>query len=241
MTLQPPRWQRALEVAANASLLLVTMYVAWMVLRPASRPAGPKLPTSPLSLAGTQHVGRTSATVALVLFSDFECPFCRRFAQSVLPSLMKKYVEPGKVVIGFRHFPNEAGHPLAMGASKAAYCAGKQGKFWRMHDSLFEGLGPFEAIRSRVAELGLDEVAFDACVARDADSPIREDVRLARSLGLRGTPTSLVGSLSTVGSGKDLAVKVVTLITGSPPVETFEKVLDRLLERSAAGIQKPRD
>ena len=103
-----------------------------------TRPAPAALPTEPLSVEGATLKGDMRAGVALIVYSDFECPFCSRFALDTWPSLEQKYVSTGKVRVAFRHLPIESIHRYALKASEAAACADQQAKFWPMHDVLFK-------------------------------------------------------------------------------------------------------
>jgi hypothetical protein len=72
------------------------------------------------------------------MFSEFQCPFCAKFAANIFPELTTKYVDTGRVLVSFRHFPLEQIHPQALQAAQAAECAHLQGRFAKMHDLLFE-------------------------------------------------------------------------------------------------------
>lgn len=101
------------------------------------RPA-PPLPAQPLSISDAVVKGSERAKVVLIAFSDFECPYCSRFAKDTLPVLDEKYVRTGRVRVAFRHLPIESIHPTAFKAAEASECAREQGRFWEMHDRLFD-------------------------------------------------------------------------------------------------------
>lgn len=82
-------------------------------------------------------LGDKKAKVTIVEFSDFECPFCNRFFKDTLPQIKKDYVDTGKTVLYYRHFPLGF-HPLAKPFAIASECANEQGKFWEFHDKIFE-------------------------------------------------------------------------------------------------------
>ena len=79
--------------------------------------------------------GEGSGTVTLLEYSDFQCPFCAR-AKPTVDQIMQEY--QGKVLLVYKHFPLKQIHPLAQKAAEAAECARDQGKFWEMHDKLFD-------------------------------------------------------------------------------------------------------
>ena len=129
---------------------------------PAERP----LPADPVSLEGAAVKGRREARVAIIEYSDFQCPFCARFAIDTLPQIDKTYIATGKVLMAFRHLPLEAIHPFAVDAGASVECAGRQDRFWDMHDRLFQNpkqLDP-NTLRGHAQALSLDIAAYDACL-----------------------------------------------------------------------------
>ena len=83
-------------------------------------------------------LGKSSAKVELVEFSDFQCPFCKQFFNETYKQLKEKYIDTGKVKLVFRHFPLTSIHPYAQKAGEAAECANRQKKFFEYHDVLFQ-------------------------------------------------------------------------------------------------------
>jgi protein-disulfide isomerase len=139
--------------------------------------------------------GRADAPLTLLEFTDYQCPYCRRFHTETWPRLQQEFVERGQLRFIVRDLPLEF-HPGAEPAAEAANCAGEQGKFWPMHDALLDGevqlsaAGVLEAGR----KLGLDMQFFEACVHRGKyRDDIRRNAELARSLGLNGTPAFVLG------------------------------------------------
>ena len=95
-------------------------------------------------IAGAAIEGNPNARVVVVEFSDFQCPFCQRWYYESLPEIREQVGEG--VAIAFLHFPLTQRHPNAAGAHLAAQCAGAQGKFWEMHDLLFERQDEWSAL-----------------------------------------------------------------------------------------------
>jgi protein-disulfide isomerase len=111
--------------------------------------------------------GDGDATLALLEFSDFECPFCGRFATEIYPQIERDYIEQGRLRYMFVDDPIEQMHPNAFKAHEAALCAGEQGKYWEMHARLFanqKALAP-EALRSHAEAAGADGAALQACLS----------------------------------------------------------------------------
>jgi protein-disulfide isomerase len=99
----------------------------------------------PVSVEGAEIAGSASARVVVAEFSDFQCPFCRRWFAESYPALRARLGD--EVALAFLHFPIVQIHPNAGNAGAAAICAGEQGKFWEMHDLLFERQGEWEGRR----------------------------------------------------------------------------------------------
>ncbi len=183
------------------------------------------------TLAGDEFRGDPEATLTVVEFSDFECPFCRKHTLETQPILDQEFVEPGTVRWVFKHFPLDNIHPRAAIAGVAAECAAEQGQFWEMHDKLFTSTDrwvndqPEEGLKALAQDLGLDMDAFNACLE---DPAMMDRVRSDQADGapfVRGTPTFVV--LFPNGDGR--------LIPGALPADQFSQALTQLLEQAEAA------
>jgi protein-disulfide isomerase len=137
-------------------------------------------------------LGPAHAPVTLVEYGDFECPICKQAAPAV--KLMLKHFS-GKLRVVFRHFPQEEVHPHALQAALAAEAAGGQGKFWLMHDLLFENQSHLKPqhLRSYAEQLELDMVRFDADMEDELYlQRIREHIDGGMLSGVRATPTFFI-------------------------------------------------
>ena len=182
-------------------------------------PAGPA-PAAPQPVAVRPDDpvrGNPRAPVTVVEFSDFQCPFCSR----ALPTL--KQVEQGygnQVRVVWKHQPL-AMHPQAMPAALAAEAAREQGKFWEMHDKLFQNqqaLDP-QSLERYARELGLDLARFRGAQADPRlRARVEEDQALAARLGITGTPTFVVNGEKVIGA---------------QPFEKFKEVIDSQLQKVA--------
>jgi protein-disulfide isomerase len=186
-----------------------------------------RVPAEPVSIVQAAQKGSKDATVAVLAFSDFECPFCARFAQGLLKDLESRYITSGRVLLAFRHLPLEAIHPQARGAALGAECARRQNRFWELHDRLFASPKSLSTqfIEKQAIEGRLDLKAFTACMSSPPDRAIDADIALARSLGISGTPTFLIGTLN------DQAIRVTTVLEGANSPGRFAAALDNLLQR----------
>jgi len=196
----------------------------------AQPPRGPvtDAPTVQFSVAGTPAKGDRAATVAVIEFSDYQCPFCSRYALQTWPQMSKEYVETGKVQYFFVNYPIEQIHPLAFKAHESAACAGEQGKYWEMHDRLFGNqslLAPPE-LAKHAAAIGLDMAKFQPCLdtGRTADL-IRKDLARSQQIGVSGTPAFLIGRIDPNGT----TVKGIKMISGAQPFTVFKPILDEAI------------
>ena len=162
-------------------------------------------------VTNVDHVlGPAHAPVTLVEYGDFECPTCKQAAPAV-KLLLERFA--GKIRVVWRHFPLEAAHPHALLAAEAAEAAGSQGKFWEMHDLLFEHQQHLKLrdLSSYAERLGLDMARFTA----DLDDEIwlqrvREHLDSGRASHVRGTPTFYVnGRIQDVTFGMHSLVDAV--------------------------------
>ncbi len=187
----------------------------WLVLgEPAPMPHAP-VPESarsvwslPLDPRDATQGDVDQAEVTLVLFTDFQCPFCAR-AVGTVRALQQKYGKSLRVVLKHNPLPF---HPLARAAAMAAIAAGRQGKFWPMHDKMFDH--PQELDEQHffkwAKQLGLDIARFrreksDAAAARQVD----DDIAIAESVEARGTPTFFVNGRKIVGAQPQEVFSVV--------------------------------
>lgn len=192
-----------------------------------SRAAADALPKQPVGIANEPFKGDGAAKVAVIEFSDFQCPFCGRYTKETLPQIESEYVRTGKIKYVFRDFPLDF-HKQAFKAAEAAHCAGEQGKFWEMHDLLFQNqtaLGA-EELATHAKRLGLGETAFQECLESGRfAAAIKKDIAEGATVGVSGTPTFLVGIVQPA----DGRVKVVKKLVGAKPYAEFKAAVDSLL------------
>jgi len=171
-------------------------------------------------------IGAATAQVGVLVYSDFECPYCARFARDTMPTLVRDYVDRGRVALAFKHLPLEAIHPRARKAAEAAECAGEQGRFWQMHDLLFalpRALQPSD-LNSKAARLGIDRLSFSRCLDGEMAVRVDNDLEEARELMVSGTPTFFFGALQ-----RDGTIRVIRRESGAIPPKAFSKILDEVL------------
>ncbi|MEM9456817.1 MAG: thioredoxin domain-containing protein [Myxococcota bacterium] len=142
-------------------------------------------------LSAAEHsatFGPPDATLTIIEFSDFECPYCSKAAEGVA-AVKKRFGD--KVRFAYRHFPLSF-HPAAQPAAEYSQCANEQDKFWALHDEIFanqRSLGT-DALRRMAQDAGLDMTKLDECLASGrATKQVEADMAKGREVGVRGTPS----------------------------------------------------
>jgi protein-disulfide isomerase len=140
-------------------------------------------------------LGSDDAPAVMVVFTDYQCPFCMKFFEERLPALKEKFVDSGDLRVVVRDMPL-ARHRFARPAAVAAACADNQGAYWPMHEALYarQAILPDVDLTELAGALDLDRRRFDACMSDEAASrQIDEDLESARGAKISGTPAFLIG------------------------------------------------
>jgi protein-disulfide isomerase len=174
-------------------------------------------------LSGVSMLGSKTAPLTIVEYTDYQCPFCQRFHVTAFGELKKAYIDTGKVRFFSKDMPLDF-HPNAMRAAMAARCAGEQGKFWELRDTM--GANPnsldLEHIVGFAADLKMDTAALRTCIdSGKFKERVQNDVLEAMKIGATGTPTFIVGK--SVGEGVD-----GELVVGAMPFQMFDAKLKEL-------------
>ncbi len=174
-------------------------------------PTGESLSSEPLDVNKGWSKGAKEAKVVIIEFSDFQCLFCA-LVQPTLDQVMELYGDRVRLV--YRHFPLTKIHPYALKAAVAAEAAGNQGKFWEMHDKLYQNQEKLtvDDLGRYAQELGLDMERFN----KDLDSPELEkkvltDKEDGLKAGVKGTPAFFING---------------TYISGNQPFEKFKELIE---------------
>jgi len=192
------------------------------------RTSKPKTTMPVSSSNGFLTIGQANAPVTLTEYTDFECPFCRRFQSETYPQLKADYIDTGKVRLVIRHFPLSF-HEHAMDAAVAVECARQQGNdlgveladsIWILQDVGNE-LTPQNIAKYAQMSASLDMAAWNKCVSSDsAAAAIDRDIKAAGEAEVYGTPTFL---LTGPNGGKDV-------LPGAMPYASFTSAIDALLK-----------
>lgn len=161
--------------------------------------------------------GDKNAPVTIVEFSDYECPFCVKFYTQTLPQIEENYIKTGKVKLIYRDFPLGF-HAQAQKAAEAAECAGEQGKYYEMHNLLFERgvAGGVNSFKAYAKELKLDTTKFDQCLdSGKMSSEVKKDAADGGKYGVQGTPAFFI-------NGK--------LLSGAQPYSVFQQAIEAELK-----------
>lgn len=225
-----PRFARPLASAAllaSASTGTAAAQAPAAAPRPAAPGAAPPAldPRTHMAAADKGRVmGSESAKLWIIVFSDFQCPYCKRWHDQTDAVLRRDYVQTGKARVAFLNFPL-ASHQQAQPAAEAAMCAAAQGKFWAFHDGLFasqdrwSGAGdPSAAFDSLAASTGADVTAFRACRSlRSMKLLVESDRARGMQAGAQGTPYFYVGTQT---------------LSGAVPTADFVKVVEAELAKA---------
>lgn len=168
-------------------------------------------------------IGEPSAPVTVIEYASLTCPHCRTFHENVLPKLKSAYVDSGKVKVVYRDFPLDS---MALRASMLARCAGRE-RFFGVLDLLFKRQmawatadDPIAALRELAAQAGMDDQAFDACLAdpRIEKEILEQRLEAENAFSVNSTPSFIVNGRK---------------ITGAATFERFKEVIDPLLPEAA--------
>ena len=217
-------------MTANRLLIALILLVGLGIGLPKimSNRSNSKAPLRTIDLAGMPVEGAADARVAVVEFSDYECPYCARNATIVFPEVKQRFISTGKVRYLFANFPLP-NHPNAKPLAAAAVCAGNQDAYWKMHDELF-GKRPktTENILDLGRQMGLQMQPFEQCLADDGPliERIHLDQQIAREFQISATPTFVLGTIDPQGR-----LVAEDVIVGAQTFSVFESAITQLLDR----------
>jgi protein-disulfide isomerase len=173
--------------------------------------------------------GNASAPIWIVELADFGCGYCAKFARETMPVLDSLYTDKGQIY--WRFVPFVLGmFPNAREAAEGSVCAARQGKFWPMHDQLYENRkawmaakNPKSLVAGLAAKAGVDGRAYAECAkSKSVTEEVARNTALAKSLSVRGTPTFVING---------------EIVPGALPTEVFVKGLDAVLRSLRAGTR----
>lgn len=188
-------------------------------------PAAPQMVK--VSTADGVADGREDAPLVLIEFTDYQCPYCKRFYDTTFAALKEKYIDTGKLRFISRNLPLPF-HSHAEGAALAAACAGDQDKYWQMRQSIFSNPHSLQAedLSAYAKTHALNVEQFDTCMSEKTHlKKIQKDVADARAIGITGTPSFVLARNSgDIVEGEK--------IIGAQPLAAFEKHIEVLLKQT---------
>jgi len=200
-----------------------------------SKPGAPQQPPQvdikgiKFDIGDNPVLGSESAKLILVEFTDYQCPFCGRYARETYPQLREQYVDKGLIRYAVIDQPLSI-HPDAAKAAEASHCAGDQGKFWEMHEDMMAKQDALGNLSSYANTLGLNVRQFEDCVDTGKYSDaVRKDMDLANKLGINGVPGFIIGTVDKNDASK---ITGISMIRGAMPLGNFQKELDTALQKS---------
>jgi protein-disulfide isomerase len=227
VTFKKSHFYSVLVVLAFAVGVLVG-YVAWgrgsttvsapaaaaVAQQPAVVTPAPQYKRYDIPTDGYPSLGPDDAKIVIVEFSDFQCPFCRKFHAETYQSLLDAY--KGKIRFVYRNLPLTSIHPNAMPAAIASLCAKDQNAYWDFNERLFTNDTLDEATYIKYAtDLKLNVDTFTKCLTSGShDAEIKADMDFSLNLGVQSTPTFFVNGLA---------------IVGAQPLENFKQIIDKEL------------
>ena len=193
-------------------------------------PAAPAFREQAVSTGTAPFKGEATAPLTLIEFSDYQCPFCSRHAKDVMPKIVTDYVDTGKLKYVMFENPISALHKNAYNASLAALCAGDQGKYWEMHNIMFDNQKELEVekLKAYALTIGLNAAEFDPCLdSKKYEKQVNTDLATATRLGVQGTPGFVIGLTDPKDPGK---ATMSVYIKGAQSFDQFKANIEQLLE-----------
>jgi protein-disulfide isomerase len=184
-------------------------------------------------VGGDPFRGSAEAPVTIIEYGDYQCSFCRSFKREIYPHLEAAYVNTSKLKYIYRDLPLKS-HQYAFYAARAAFCAKEQGKFWQMHNSIFDLEESFSEteILEQAQALGLRMQDFSGCLDDPrSESKIRRGIAEAGKLQIAVTPTFIVGTRETAID----SIEVRAVVVGTKTLADYKAIIDPLVaERDRA-------
>jgi len=200
---------------------IITIVVLSYILYPHQNQDDAKVTTQTLMQNGSPILGNPDAPITIVEWGDYQCTYCHAFYKNSRDSLIKEYVDTGKVNFVFRDFPLNG--PDSVLAAEASYCANDQSKYWEYHDELYKnwagektGWVNRNSLDQFANTVGIDTIQFDKCLDdKKYEQKVLDNQKFGEKIGINATPSFLI-----------FDSKNGTKIIGAQPFSVFKQVLD---------------
>jgi protein-disulfide isomerase len=224
------RDERRKRLVVIGIVILGALLVAWVLISSLKPPKVADFVTFDRPNADSNSAGDPTAPITITEYSDYQCPYCKRFSDETEKQLVDAYVASGKVRFVYRSFGLFIG-PESQASAEATYCAGDQGKFWQFHDILFanhtgENVGDYttKKLQAFAKTLGLDMNAFNSCLSSGKYAErVTQDGIDGQAAGIKATPSFV---LTYIVNGQ---VKT-KLIEGAQPLSVFQTEIEAALK-----------
>lgn len=199
------------KIVIGSTIVVALAVIALLVLPTLLRP----------SLVNGMTIGKLDAPIKVEEYSDFQCPWCARFALDTEPDLIKKYVDKGKVQLTF--IPFSFLGPESVRSAEAAYCAADQNKFWDYKDKLFLNQGAENSgslsdsnLERFAGQINLDMTAFRECLSSSKYAQqVQDDLANGKERGINGTPYFMVNGEGPYPS-TELEIRIQAALAKTP-------------------------
>ena len=224
------RAKATLETLSTVLVIVAAAGLVWTLFfkqQPTAASAAPPPISDVNETIEAKHQTNVEGTgpIAIVEFTDFQCPFCAKHQRETVPTLRKELIASSKARYITMHLPLPM-HPQAFAAAEAAECAARQGKFREMHALLFERQKelPTANFADYATSLGLDAARFAECLSADAAlAKVKADEAVAKALNVSSTPELFIGRMR-----KDGGVEVLRRVRGAVPVNVMIEEVAKL-------------
>lgn len=205
----PKSFGLAVAIVTAGAIVALVAYVSQSTLRdiPDSlTAAAPSKQVEKVAVPISPHdpvLGAPAAPVTMIMFSDWQCPYCSEWHRSTLPQLKERYIDPGRVRLVFKDFPLIAIHPDAQLAAEAGQCAHAQGKFWEYGAVLTRSGASLDQAHLQAAaqEVQLDDAQFADCInTHQSAANITANVQAGITAGVTSTPTFIINGVILEGA-----------------------------------------
>jgi protein-disulfide isomerase len=228
-----PQQNTSAYVTSEGKLLLLQGIVDISEIPDLTQTPAPEQTRVTVSIDDDYCLGQEDAPVTIIEFSDYQCPYCQLFWAQVMPIIKGEYIDTGLVKFVYRDLPLDS-HPNAPKAAEATECAGDEGKFWEMHNEVFEGLDEWSGsgdapsvFKGYAAELELDEDAFADCLdsgkyTEEVQKDYQEGATTIASIneGRVSTPSFFVNGI---------------FVSGAQEFAAFQQIIESELETNGAS------
>ena len=232
-------FKTVLDIVSTVLVIAAAGVLLWHMYNPTPAPGAvpqvEEVKDAKLEADIVRHV-RGKGPVALVAFSDYQCPFCAKHVLENGPLIKSKLLDSGSIREVFLNFPLPI-HGFAEKAGEAAECAAKQQRFWEMHEAIFadaKALG-IDNLTRHAEQLKLDVAKFTKCIdSGETAAAVQRDLAEGKRLAVSGTPAFFIGLVQADGG-----ITLRKRINGAAPFEEFEKAI-KDLQPARRGSVDPR-